>query len=57
MDESLEIRKYVCSCLCEFFMPNGIEPNFCPFCGGACAAFKDLPQSPNDIGRYEEPAA
>ena len=49
-----QIRKFVCECLCEFYLPSGIEPNYCPFCGGQCAEFREMPKQ-EDIGYYEEP--
>lgn len=33
MTESTETRRFQCGmCFCEFFMPDGIEPHFCPHC-------------------------
>lgn len=32
------ICEYQCECLCTFYMPDGIEPSFCPHCGIAIGA-------------------
>ncbi len=48
------IRKFVCSCMCEFYLPDGIEPLYCPFCAGSVSEFKELLPDEQRFGYYTE---
>lgn len=51
MEEPDDIRKFACGgCLGEFFLRDGIEPHFCPHCGGSVEQIET-----KDFGQYEEP--
>jgi rRNA maturation endonuclease Nob1 len=52
-EECPTIRKYVCSCLCEWYMPDGIEPSFCPHCGGEAVRVEKM-AGDGSIGVYTE---
>lgn len=50
----MEIRRFQCGgCLCEYFMPDGIEPRFCPMCAGEAIEFREL-KTEDDSGVYWE---
>jgi hypothetical protein len=47
---SEEARKYQCgACYCVWFMPNGIEPEFCPACGVKFDESKTLIQGEDGV--------
>jgi hypothetical protein len=53
LDECPKIRRFVCSCLCEWYMPDGIEPSYCPHCGGEATQVRKM-EDDGSIGFYTE---
>lgn len=48
--EPEDVRRYSCAkCMGEFFLREGIDPHFCPHCGGSIRHIET-----KDFGEYRE---